>query len=59
METYPKLEKVQQVQLSYLLQNRGRQNCQEIVPARHHVCGVGSQGCLPPCPHECPGQEIP
>ena len=22
-------------------------------------CGVGSKGCLPPCPHKCPGQEIP
>ena len=59
METYPEFEEIQQVRLSYILQKGGHQNGQEMVPARHHVCGVGSQGRLPPYPHECPGQEIP
>ena len=31
----------------------------EMVPAGHHVCGVGPQGILPPCSYEYPGQEIP
>ena len=51
METYPEFEEIQQVCSSHILQNGGRQNGQEMVPARHHVCGVGSERCLPPCPH--------
>ena len=42
METYPEFEEIQQVCLSHILQNGGHQNGQEMVPARHHVCGVGS-----------------
>ena len=59
METYSEFEEIQQVCLSHLFQNGGRQNCQEMVPERHHVCGIGSQICLPPYPHARQNQEIP